>query len=150
MRYRGPVIWTAFVLSAGCFLLVEPLSSKSALWKQASVKYDGSAPTGKTWKGPQAFLHLELGYIEDIIVPRGSKLSVKVEDAVGKTIGEREAKTELDSPPYVMDIPLKTSTNLPLTVHASLVSVLGHEFSQTRQIDGAEIARADSVAIDMR
>jgi hypothetical protein len=150
MRHRGPAVLATFALFAGCFLLIQPLSSKSALRTLAADKYAESEPTGKTWEGPQALLHLELGYIEDIIVPRGSKLSVKVDDAAGKTIGEREAKTELDSPPYLMDIPLKTSANLPLTVHASLVSVLGHEFSQTRQIDRAEIARAESVAIDMR
>jgi hypothetical protein len=149
MRYREPVIWTAFALLAGCFLFIQPLSSKSALRTQVPGKYAESEPTGKNSEGSRALLHLELGYIEDIVVPRGSKLSVKVEDATGETVGEREAKTEFDSPPYLMDLPLKASANLPLTIHANLVSVLGHEFSQTRQIDRAEVVRA-SVAIDMK
>ena len=52
-------------------------------------------------------------------------------------------QTEMDSPPYLMDVPLRSAANLPLTVHASLVSVLGHEFSQTQQVGGAQIGRAE-------
>src|ERR1700730_7133524 len=50
-------------------------------------------------------LNLELGYVYEVVVPRGSDLKVTVVDAAGKMIGGREMKTELDSPPYLMQIP---------------------------------------------
>jgi hypothetical protein len=95
-------------------------------------------------------LYLELGYIYEIVVPRGSELKVTVEDAAGKMVGEREMKTELDSPPYLIEVPLKPSPAYPITVHATLKSVLGHEFSETRQIGGAQVASADFVPIEMK
>lgn len=148
MQCRGPVIWTALGLFAGIFVLVECISPRMALHAQTAV-VDGK-PSGMAWGASHELLHLELGYIESIIVPRGSRLNVRVQDAVGKTVGEREIKTEIDAPPYRMDVPLKSAANLPLTVHASLVSVLGHEFSQTQQVGAAQIARAELVGIDMR
>jgi hypothetical protein len=95
-------------------------------------------------------LRLELGYVYDIIVPRGSTLSVTVQDASGKTVGECEMKTAADAPPYVMDVPLNVSAVYPLTIHATLQSSLGHKFSDTQQIARAQATAADFVAIDMK
>lgn len=148
VQCRVPVIWTALGLFAGIFVLVGSLSPRMALRAQAE-ELDGKSSEMARGASPE-LLHLELGYIQSIIVPRGSRLNVRVQDSVGKTVGEREIKTEMDSPPYLMDVPLKSASNLPLTVHASLVSVLGHEFSQTQQVAGSQITRAELVGIDMR
>jgi hypothetical protein len=148
MQCRGPIIWTALGLFAGIFVLADFLNPQMVLQAQTSVV--ASQLPGTSGGAPQKLLHLELGYIESIIVPRGSRLNVRVQDAVGKTVGEREVKTEIDAPPYRMDVPLKSAANLPLTVHATLVSVLGHEFFQTQQVGAAQIARAELVGIDMR
>ena len=138
------------IFAAGSFGVLTALKATSAgLNDGIGAKRQVAQNPKATARYPQDLLHLELGYVYPTVVPRGSKLTVTVQDAAGHMVGQREIKTEHDAPPYLMEVPLERAV-YPLTVHARLNSILGDEYSETRQIAGAQVASADFVAIEMK
>jgi len=93
---------------------------------------------------------LELSYAERIIVPRGSDLHVTVTDAVGRKVFTRNAKTKADSPPYLVEVSVKSPASFPLTVDANLVSAIGHRFSERVQVAQLPSQRSKPVEIDLK
>src|ERR1700755_1384105 len=75
-------------------------------------------------------LNLELTYSQRILVPRGSDLAIKIQDATGKSIFAKAVKTTHDAPPYIVMVPVKTPVAYPLTIDANLASKLGHQFNE--------------------
>src|SRR5467141_650865 len=53
-------------------------------------------------------LKLELTYSQRILVPRGSDLAIKIQDATGKSIFAQAVKTTHEAPPYMVTVPMKT------------------------------------------
>jgi len=75
-------------------------------------------------------LKLELTYSQRILVPSGSDLTIKIQDATGKSIFTQAVKTTHDVPPYIVTVPMKTPVAYPLTIDANLASKLGHQFNE--------------------
>jgi uncharacterized lipoprotein YbaY len=75
-------------------------------------------------------LKLELTYSQRILVPRGSDLTIKIQDATGKRIFAQAVKTTEDAPPYFVTVAMKTPVAYPLTIDANLASKLGHQFNE--------------------
>lgn len=118
-------------------------SSPSLAWEES-----GGMPGLQLARSPS--LQLELSYIYDVVIPRGSELNVTVKDAVGKAVLDRNIKIAREVPPYFLEVPIDESLAYPLTVHAALHSSLGHQFSQSAQIDQSQVEKAEPVAIEMK
>ncbi|WP_420737774.1 hypothetical protein [Bradyrhizobium japonicum] len=75
-------------------------------------------------------LKLELTYSQRILVPQGSDLAIKVQDATGKSIFSQAIKTTREAPPYIVTVPVNIPVAYPLTIDANLASKLGHQFNE--------------------
>jgi hypothetical protein len=131
----APADVTAFAAPVG--------SAPTLAWEKA-----GGVPGLQLARSPS--LQLELSYIYEIIIPRGSELKVTIKDAVGKAVLDRKIKIAREFPPYFLEVPIDESLAYPLTVHANLRSSLGHEFSQTAQVDQSQVKKAEPVPIEMK
>ena len=93
-------------------------------------------------------LNLELTYSQRILVPRGSDLAIKIQDATGKSIFAKAVKTTQEAPPYIVTVPMKGSVAYPLTIDANLASKLGHHFNENVTL--AESAVHGTIQIRMK
>ncbi|MDF0519030.1 hypothetical protein P0R31_17485 [Bradyrhizobium yuanmingense] len=87
-------------------------------------------PEARSHSRASPSLNLELTYSQRILVPRGSDLAIKIQDAAGRNIFAKAVKTTQDAPPYVVTVPMKSSVAYPLTIDANLASKLGHHFNE--------------------
>jgi hypothetical protein len=84
-----------------------------------------------------------------LLVPRGSALTIHIHDATGKMVFTRKTTTANDAPPYFIDVAFNSSVTYPLKVDARLVSRIGHQFSETVQINQTDVQEEKPVEIRM-
>jgi uncharacterized lipoprotein YbaY len=106
------------------------------------------AMVAKSDSTPSSF-KLELSYAQKLLVPRGSALTIHIHDATGKMVFTRKTTTANDAPPYFIDVAFNNSVTYPLKVDARLVSRIGHQFSETVQINQTDVQEAKPVEIRM-
>lgn len=120
--------------SIGCMIFCSAVSSAHEYLTAAIVEPEVHSESRK----PNS-LNLELTYSQRILVPRGSDLAIKVQDATGRSIFAKAVKTTQEAPPYSVTVPMKTSVAYPLTIGASLASKLGHHFNENVTLSESEV-----------
>jgi hypothetical protein len=95
-------------------------------------------------------IRLELMYLERILVPRGSQLIVRVENAAGQIVFDETTATERDGPPYIVAVEIRRAVTFPLRIAATLVSRLGPRFSESTTLAQAEAGQTHDVKITLR
>jgi hypothetical protein len=115
--------------------LATPTNQPAGTPDQGAQPKTDTAPQGPKDHGLRRSFKIQLTYSEKLAVPPGSNLSVTITDAGGHKVTELKSVTKKDSPPYLLEIPIKKRMAYPLTLDAELASRIGHRFSERTTID---------------